>query len=122
MEVTITISDGATGKPSLPQAEGVSRTQTPQKGPDTTMQGVVPDDIASKAAALGALNAGPAPSSFPTIAESGAPLPFVAGSISELALGGGLGQPVTESAGGAPNSDRSMETHTIVVSDNADRP
>ncbi|CAB3809605.1 hypothetical protein LMG28614_07082 [Paraburkholderia ultramafica] len=117
MEVKITINDGAATISPQMSGEGVVPFQAQAPASGAAWQGGVPEDLASKAAILGALNAGPAPSSFATSSPPGAPLPFIGGAIGELGHGPGIDETATESAGGAPGAGQFMETHTAVVSD-----
>jgi hypothetical protein len=120
MEVKITITDGAAMLGPQMSGGGVGPSQAQTPASDTSTHGGAPDDLVSKAAILGALNAGPAPSSFATSSPPGAPQPFIGGTIDEFGQGPGIGQTVTESAGGALAAGQFMETHTAVVSNARD--
>jgi len=97
MEIRITITDSGVTAEQLPkQPEPSAAAQAPQP---STAEAAAPVDLAtmiSAAAASGAMNAGPAPSSLAALGVNG-PMPFV-GSAQETA-----GAPGQEAAGRGPD-------------------
>jgi len=113
MEVKITITDGGViSEPPQVSREGTTQVQAQP----AVVTIATPETIATKAAELGAINAGPAPSFMGADTQLGAPAPFVTGTVSETGIGPGMGTGAPESAGAAPSSGQFMETFIASVS------
>jgi len=121
MEVKIIVSDGegATGAPGATVIGAAPSAQpwamaAPAAAPDygaTQASGAAtpPEEILRAAAALGAINGGPAPS-FGNMGQAGTPPPFITGNVGPMAAALGRGPDVA--AGAAPGSGAQMETFT----------
>ena len=113
MEVKIIISDTAGGGPgansvaTVQFGPGSSSDANVQAGPVSQATGLsAAEELLQRAAAIGAINAGPAPNLSGS--EAGAPMPFinVNADMAASAAGG-------QSAGAAPGSGSLMETFTV---------
>ncbi len=121
MEIRIVISDttGQTGTSSgslqtagrealeSAQAGGM---QAGAAGSEALTSAAAPVDLLKRAQALGALDAGPAPS-LGGMLTSGTPQPFITGSTPDMGSTSGLGSSPGQSAGSAPCLP--MEVHTL---------
>jgi len=108
MEIRITITDTGLTTSSLELAStGVA--QPPVKSSHQTATAAPPDQIGTKAAQLGALSAGPAPSFMASSTQPGAPAPFMTGPSSAISIAAGIGHGAAESAGAAPGSSQLMK-------------
>lgn len=117
MEVKITISDNdAAGRASI-AVTGLSAPDQGQAPSGSQPVGSLltpPPDVARAAAALGAMNAGPAPA-FGNAMAPGAPPAFIAGTSDQIAISGQSGSMSTgpdNPAGAAPGSGAQAETFT----------
>ena len=105
MEIRITITDTGltTSSPELLSA-GVAQAKSSHQ----SATAAPPEQIGTKAAQLGALSAGPAPS-FMASTQPGAPVPFMTGPSSAISMAAGIGHGAAESAGAAPGSGQLMK-------------
>ncbi len=122
MEIKIVISDttGQTGIPSgslqiggreAPESAQAGGMQAGAAGPTEALAGAAaPAELLKRAQALGALDAGPAPS-LGGMLTSGTPQPFITGSTPDMGSTSGLGSSPGQSAGSAPCV--AMEVHTF---------
>jgi hypothetical protein len=99
MEIRITITD--TGSPEL-ACTSVAQPQV--KSSHETATAAPPKQIGAKAARLGALSAGAAPSFMASSTQPGAPAPFMTGPSSTISIAAGIGHGAAESAGPARGS------------------
>src|SRR5215470_13123573 len=110
MEIKIVISE------SRPDAAGSGAHATGVTRETGELQAasliVAPPEVLQAAAALGAINAGPAPS-VAVLSPTAGPPPFIGASAAETGgMVGAAGAPAAESAGAAPGTATMVETTT----------
>ena len=110
MEIKIVISES---RPAAPGSEAHGIGGTPGTGESPAASPIVaPPEVLQAAAAVGAINAGPAPS-VAVLSPIAGPPPFIGASAAETGgMVGAAGAPAAESAGSASGSGTMVETTT----------